>query len=82
LAAAVARWLPSWTGKLTPHVLRHYCASSLYAQGLDIKAIQELLGHSWLSTTTRYVHVPAEHVDRAWAAANQRTQARLGNLEG
>jgi site-specific recombinase XerD len=82
LAGAVGQWLPSWNGKLTPHVLRHYCASSLYAQGLDIKAIQELLGHSWLSTTTRYVHVPAEHVDWAWAAANQRTQTRLGDLKG
>lgn len=78
LAAAVGRWLPSWNGRLTPHVLRHFCASSLYARGLDLKAIQDLLGHSWLSTTTRYIHVPAEQVERAWAAANHRTQARLG----
>jgi hypothetical protein len=55
LAEAVARWLPAWSGRLTPHVLRHFCASSLYARGLDVKAIQELLGHSWLSTTTRYM---------------------------
>jgi integrase len=81
LAVAVGRWLPSWSGRLTPHVLRHYCASSLYARGLDIKAIQELLGHSWLSTTTRYVHVSAEHVERAWMASNQRTAARLGQVE-
>ena len=80
LSGAVGRWLPSWSGRLTPHVLRHFCASSLYAQGLDIKAIQEILGHSWLSTTTRYVHVPTEHVERAWTAANQRTAARIGPL--
>ena len=56
MAQAVDSWLPVWTGRLTPHVLRHFCASSLYARGLDVKAIQELLGHSWLSTTTRYIN--------------------------
>jgi site-specific recombinase XerD len=56
LAAATVRWLPAWVGKLTPHVLRHYCASSLYGNGMDLKAVQELLGHEWLSTTTRYVN--------------------------
>ncbi|SRR6266498_869875 len=56
LAGAVARWLPVWTGRLTPHTLRHYCASLLYARGVDLKAIQELLGHEWLSTTTRYIN--------------------------
>jgi site-specific recombinase XerD len=81
LAEAVARWLPAWTGRLTPHVLRHFCASSLYARGMDVKAIQELLGHSWLSTTTRYIHVDAEHVEWAWRASNQRTMVRLGQLK-
>jgi site-specific recombinase XerD len=77
LAAAVGRWLPNWSGRLTPHTLRHFCASSLYARGMDLKAIQELLGHQWLSTTTCYVHVPAEHIERAWAATNERVAARL-----
>ncbi len=80
LAEAVDRWLPAWSGRLTPHVLRHFCASSLYARGLDVRAIQELLGHSWLSTTTRYIHVDAEQVERAWLASNERTMARLGQL--
>ncbi|WP_373283263.1 tyrosine-type recombinase/integrase [Nocardia vinacea] len=40
-------WLPAWEGRLTPHVLRHFCASLLYSRGMDIKAIQELLGHEW-----------------------------------
>lgn len=77
LAAATSRWLPGWTGRLTPHTLRHFCASSLYGRGMDLKAIQEILGHEWLSTTTRHVHVHADHVERAWAAANARTSARL-----
>ncbi len=77
LAAAVTRWLPAWEGKLTPHGLRHYCASNLYGSGVDLKAIQELLGHSWLATTTRYVHVHDEHVETAWLHANQRVSNRL-----
>jgi site-specific recombinase XerD len=77
LADAVDRWLPSWSGQLTPHGLRHYCASSLYARGVDLKAIQELLGHSWLSATTRYINVHADHIDQAWTQANERVAARL-----
>ncbi|MBF6371105.1 site-specific integrase, partial [Nocardia puris] len=48
LSRAVERHLPSWAGRLTPHVLRHYCASQLYRTGVDILAIQEVLGHSWV----------------------------------
>jgi integrase len=33
LADAVGRWLPSWSGMLTPHGLRHFCESALYASG-------------------------------------------------
>jgi site-specific recombinase XerD len=77
LAGAVTRWLPAWKGRLTPHGLRHYCASSLYAKGVDLKAIQELLGHSWLQTTTGYIHVHEQHIEYAWAKANERVAARL-----
>jgi len=77
LVRQTARWLPSWSGRLTPHVLRHYCASSLYANGMDLKALQELLGHEWLSTTTRYIHVHANHVEQAWGRANARVAARF-----
>src|SRR2546428_8517316 len=72
LAGAVRRWLPAWAGRLTPHTLRHFCASSLYARGMDLKAIQEGLGHEWLSTTTRYVHVHPHHIERARERANAR----------
>ncbi|MER6007951.1 tyrosine-type recombinase/integrase [Nonomuraea angiospora] len=77
LSSAVERWLPTWAGRLSPHGLRHYCASSLYARGLDLKAIQDLLGHEWLSTTTRYIHVREEHIEQAWTQANDRVAARL-----
>jgi integrase len=82
LAGAVARWLPGWTGRLTPHGLRHYCASSMYARGVDLKAIQELLGHEWLSTTTRYIHVHDNHIEAAWADANSRVAGRLTPSSG
>jgi site-specific recombinase XerD len=77
LTDAVSRWLPSWKGRLSPHGLRHVCASSLYERGMDLKAIQELLGHEWLSTTTRYIHFHDGHIERSWAAANDRVAARF-----
>jgi site-specific recombinase XerD len=77
LIAQTGIWLPSWSGRLTPHVLRHYCASSLYGAGMDLKALQELLGHSWLATTSAYIHVRSDHIEQAWLGANQRLEARF-----
>jgi len=77
LDKAVARHLPAWKGRLTPHVLRHYCASSLYHDGMDIVAIQELLGHDWIATTMGYVHVHRAHVDDSWIRAATRSATRL-----
>ena len=59
-------------------VLRHYCASSLYGGGVDIKALQELLGHQWLATTSGYVHVRSDHIEQAWVNANRRLENRFG----
>jgi integrase/recombinase XerC len=81
LRVHTARWLPGWTGRLTPHVLRHYCASSLYGAGMDLKALQELLGHQWLATTSGYIHVRSEHVEQAWTAANRRLETRFVGKE-
>lgn len=82
LATAVGQFLPDWSTRLSPHGLRHFCASSLYGRGVDVKAIQELLGHEWLATTTRYIHVRAEHIEQAWVRANTRVSDRLGLGEG
>lgn len=77
LAIQVDQWLPTWSGRMTPHVLRHYCASSLYSAGMDIKALQELLGHQWLATTSGYIHVRSEHIEQAWNRSNQRLEDRF-----
>jgi integrase len=61
LAEAAARHLPKWTDALTPHVLRHFCASQLYQGGLDLVSIQEVLGHSWIATTMHYINPREMH---------------------
>jgi integrase/recombinase XerD len=80
LAAAAAVHLPGWAHTLTPHVLRHYCASQLYLTGVDLISIQELLGHSWVATTMRYVHVHRTRIEEAWLAGQQRAATRLEGL--
>ena len=80
LAEAAARHLPDWPDKLTPHVLRHFCASQLYLSGMDLIAIQETLGHSWVATTMHYIHVHRTHVEDAWIAGQQRAAQRLEGL--
>lgn len=77
LCVATAAWLPGWSGRLSPHVLRHFCASSLYGAGMDLKALQELLGHQWLATTSGYIHVRDDHIEQAWTTANQRLETRF-----
>nr|WP_276509232.1 tyrosine-type recombinase/integrase [Pseudoclavibacter chungangensis] len=68
-----------WTYK-TGSAQRHYCASSLYLAGMDLKALQELLGHQWLSTTTQYIHVSSQHIEDAWAHANKSVEERFEGM--
>ena len=49
---------------VTPHMLRHTVATLLLRNGVDIRVVQEFLGHASIATTQRYVHIVKEHMIR------------------
>ena len=63
---------------VSPHVLRHSCASHMLAHGADIRVVQEVLGHVSIATTQIYTRLSQDHLRASYDRAHPRAGGALG----
>ncbi|WP_411107671.1 tyrosine-type recombinase/integrase [Streptomyces sp. cmx-4-9] len=61
--------LVGWDERFTPHALRRACATHQYERGMDLIAVQQLLGHRHIASTMAYVKPSQKFVEDAWRRA-------------
>jgi integrase/recombinase XerD len=66
---------------VSPHTLRHACATHLLKAGADIRVIQELLGHGSIASTQVYTHIDISFLKKAHAQYHPREMAAYGESE-